>query len=428
MKFIFNLKEKLAHPGFQRYFKNTGWMFFGQMFSLLVAFFVGARIARYLGPENYGVLNYVLSFAGIFGTIASLGIDSILSREIITYPEQKNKLLGTGFGIKIFGGSLAFILASISVLLMENQFLIRLLVILYSSVYILQAINVISIYFQSEVKAKNNVKVQLAVTILSAVLKILMMILHKGVIFIVFVYIFDFIWQAIGFIWIYKRSNFKISNWSFDLPLAIKIWRNSWPLMLTAAVSFIYFKIDQVMIGRLMGKQEVGWYAAAVKIAEVSYFLPGIICGSLFPAIVNAKKVGVEFYHRRLKNFYLLMSIIPILINVPIMLLAEPIILILFGQDFIYSIGILKIYTWSSIGLFLGWAVQYHLTSENFIKTIFFTNLIAMITNIALNLVLIPKIGLYGSAYATLISYSILPLSVLILKIKKIENKIAINS
>jgi len=398
------------------------------MFSLLVAFFVGARIARYLGPENYGVLNYVLSFAGIFGTIASLGIDSILSREIITYPEQKNKLLGTGFGIKIFGGSLAFILASISVLLMENQFLIRLLVILYSSVYILQAINVISIYFQSEVKAKNNVKVQLAVTILSAVLKILMMILHKGVIFIVFVYIFDFIWQAIGFIWIYKRSNFKISNWSFDLPLAIKIWRNSWPLMLTAAVSFIYFKIDQVMIGRLMGKQEVGWYAAAVKIAEVSYFLPGIICGSLFPAIVNAKKVGVEFYHRRLKNFYLLMSIIPILINVPIMLLAEPIILILFGQDFIYSIGILKIYTWSSIGLFLGWAVQYHLTSENFIKTIFFTNLIAMITNIALNLVLIPKIGLYGSAYATLISYSILPLSVLILKIKKIENKIAINS
>ncbi len=417
-----NWREKIKnifnHYGFRRYLKNTSWMFFGQVFSLVVAFFVGARIARYLGPENYGVLNYVLSFAGIFGTIASLGVDNILSREIISYPEKKDKLLGTGFGIKIFGGFLAFILSTVFVLIFEQQALIRLLVILYSLVYILQAINVIGTFFQAEVKAKYNVKVQLWVTSISAVLKLLVMFLGGGVLWIFLIYIFDFIWQGIGLIWIYKRIGFKISYWKYDSSLAIKILKNSWPLMLTAAVSYIYFKIDQVMVGNMLGNREVGWYAAAVKIAEVSYFLPGIICASLFPAIVNAKKIGIDFYNRRLRNFYLLMAITPILINIPIMILARPIIIVLFGPDYSPSIEILKIYIWSSIGLFLGWAVQYHLTSENFIKTIFITNLLAMITNVVLNIFLIPRIGLYGAAFATLISYSILPLSVLVIKMK----------
>ena len=190
--------------------------------------------------------------------------------------------------------------------------------------------------------------------------------------------------------------------------------------MLAGAAGFIYLKIDQVMIGYMLGNYKVGIYAAAVKLVEVWYFVPGIICTALFPAIINAKKTSVDLYKNRLKNFYILMVIIPIIMAIPISLLAKPIIQIMFGNGYLESVLILKIYIWSSVGLFLGWAVGQYLMSENMVRTIFVLNLLAMILNIILNLILIPMFGIIGSAYATLISYMIIPLGVLILKYKKL--------
>src|SRR5574344_2906955 len=87
----------LNHDGFKRYFANIGWMFFGQMFSLLVSFFIGAWLARYLGPENYGIFNYAIAFAGLFVFVAPLGVDAILNRDLVAHPEQRDKLMGTAF-------------------------------------------------------------------------------------------------------------------------------------------------------------------------------------------------------------------------------------------------------------------------------------------------------------------------------------------
>jgi O-antigen/teichoic acid export membrane protein len=163
------------------------------------------------------------------------------------------------------------------------------------------------------------------------------------------------------------------------------------------------------MIGSMLGNREVGIYAVAVKLVEVWYFIPGIICSSLFPAIVNAKKAGVDIYKNRLKKFYILMFVIPMVMAIPISILAKPIIHIMFGNGYLESVGVLQIYIWSSIGLFLGWAVNQYLMSENSVKTIFWLNFLAMIVNIILNLIFIPTFGIIGSAWATLFSYFVVP-------------------
>lgn len=402
----------LSHEGFKRYFANTGWMFGGQMFSLVVAFFVGAWLARYLGPENYGVLSYAIAFVGLFGFIASLGVDGILSRELVKFPEKRDELLGTTFRLKLIGGTAAFLLAVLGAILIKTSPVIKLLIILFAFSFILQAINVISIYFQAEVKSKHNVKALIAATIISSVLKIAVILLAKGVIWIMVVYVLDSLWQGIGFMGAYKHYGLKIKSWHFDKSLAREILKGSWPLMLASAASFIYIRIDQVMIGAMLGNREVGLYAAAVKLVEVWYFIPMIICASLFPAIVNAKKTGPEIYRSRLKNFYILMAVIPIIIAIPIALLANPIISILFGSSYFGSVPILQIYIWSSFGLFLGAAVSQYLMSENLVKTIFWLNFLAMAVNIVLNLMFIPAFGLLGAAWATLISYLVMPAGV----------------
>lgn len=402
------------HNGFRRYFINTGWMFLGQIFSLIVSFFIGVWIARYLGPENYGILNYAVAFVGLFGFIASLGIDSILNRELIKTPEKRDVLLGTAFKLKVVGGIAALALAVISILMSQTTLLIQFLVIIFSFNFILQAINVISIYFQSKVESKNNVKVSIISTLISSVLKVGVILLDKGVIWIMLVYILDFVWQWINFVYVYKRQGLKIRDWKFDNDLAKKILKNSWPLILAQAAGYIYLKVDQVIIGLMLGNYEVGLYAVAVKVTEIWYFIPSIICSSLFPAIINAKLTDVKVYKKRLSNLYVLMFILSLIIAITITFLAKPIMTILFGNSYLESVAILKIYIWSSVGLFLTVAVNQYLISENSVKTIFWLNFLSMIVNIGLNIWLIPLIGLLGAAWATLISYFVIPVSIFV--------------
>jgi O-antigen/teichoic acid export membrane protein len=162
---IFALIEKFApiqlrwifsHGGFRRYFANTGWMFFGQMFSLLISFFIGAWLARYLGPQNFGVLSFSMSFAGLFSFLASMGIDGILNRELVKFPEKESELMGTSLGLKLIGGSAAFLLSISSAFIFEQDSFIRLLIILFSFTFILQATSVISTFFQANVWAKKD--------------------------------------------------------------------------------------------------------------------------------------------------------------------------------------------------------------------------------------------------------------------------------
>lgn len=407
-------KEIWAHQGFQRYFKNTGWMFFGQMTSLLISFFIGVWLARYLGPENYGVISYVVAFAGLFSFIASLGVDGILNRELVAHPEQRDELMGTAFRLKLFGGLLAFSVTIFAAFVFEQKLLIRILIILYSLVFIMQAINVISIFFQANVLSKNNVRSVLTATIISSFFKVILIVTGKGIVWLALIYFLDSVWQGLGYLWSYRRYNLKIKTWRYNKQLAKKIIHSSWFLMLSSASVYIYMKIDQVMIGHFMGEREVGLYAAAVRLVEVWYFIPVMICSSVFPAIVNAKNTNYTVYRKRLKALYLLMIAIALVIAIPSTILAPWAMSVLFGKEFIASTDILRIYVWSSIGFFLGWAINQYLLSENKTKTIMFYNLLSMMLNIGLNLILIPRLGLMGAAWSTLISYSVGPVVVLI--------------
>ncbi len=408
----------LEHEGHKRYFANMSWMFLGQMFSLLVSFFIGAWVARYLGPENYGVLSYSIAFVGIFGFIASLGVDGILNRELINTPEKRDELLGTAFRLKLFGGAVALVLAVASVLIFQTDPLMKILVSLFSFSFILQSIGIIGSYFNAEVKSKYNVKATLFATLMSSVLKVLIILSGKGVIWLVVVFVLDSLWQGIGLIRAYNYFGLKIKNWIFNKTLARSMFKNSWPLMLASAAGFILLKIDQVMIGSMLGNREVGIYAVGVKLVEVWYFIPGIISTALFPAIINAKKTGVELYKKRLNNFYILMVVLPIMMAIPITLLAKPIISIIFGSGYLEAIPVLKIYIWSSVGFFVGNAIGSYLMAENKVKTIFILNLVAMVVNLVLNIILIPLYGLIGASWATLVAYSIVPLWLFIINKK----------
>src|SRR5882672_10101224 len=97
---------ELVASRFRKYIENAFWLIFEKGFSLFVGLVVGVTVARYLRPEAYGLLNYSISFAGIFSAFSTLGIDQIIVRELAKEPEKQSELLGTGFIIKIAGSVL----------------------------------------------------------------------------------------------------------------------------------------------------------------------------------------------------------------------------------------------------------------------------------------------------------------------------------
>jgi O-antigen/teichoic acid export membrane protein len=246
---------------------------------------------------------------------------------------------------------------------------------------------------------------------LSSVFKILAIIFGLGVTWITLIYVLDGVWGGWGLILAYRKNGLRIREWKFNWKLALEILTDAWPLMLSGAAMSVYMKIDQVMIGNMLGETKVGLYAAAVKISEIWYFIPVIICTSLFPAIVNAKMSDKASYKKRLHDLYWLMFFLATALAVPISILAKPIVALIFGIRYLPAAGALQIHIWAGLGVFWGVALNQYLLSENrtFINLVL--TLSSAVLNVILNLYLIRNWGINGAAMATLISYLFVPVS-----------------
>lgn len=428
---FFNLIEKLIpkkwrwilnHGGFRRYLTNTGWMVFGNIFSLILSFLVGAWVIRYLGPEEYGILSYVLAFVGIFAFIASLGITSILQRELVNHPEKRDSILGTAFILRLGGGALAFLISVFIIFLLESSTLIKLLVLIQAFSLIFYSSEVITLFFASRVESKKSVQASILSGTISSLLKVILILSGAGIIWMMVVFVLDGFWLSVFLFLAYKRSGLKIRDWRFNKPLAKSILSSSWLLALTSASVLIYMRIDQVMIKRMIDAETVGLYASSVKIFEFTYIIPSLITFSLFPAILNALKVSYTAYRRRLRHMVALLSILSILVAGTITILSKPIILILFGPDYLESLNVLRIGVWSLLAVSLSYLVDKSLVAENRIKFYFIITLLGAIVNVVLNYLLIPIYGINGAAVSTIISYSLVAVLGLGVKKRKLAN------
>jgi len=411
------IKEKWQHAGFQKYLKNTGWIFSMKIFSMAASFLATLYIARNLGPTNFGQLSYATSFIGIFSFMASLGIDSVLYRELIKYPDRKREFLGSAFTIKISAGLISAILVSISALFWATDDVSKILIILLSGTFIFIPFQLIGYEFQARAKSKYPSIIAFLSTLILNTLKVIVIFSGKGVIYLALILLFEPILYAIFYWFIYeKQVGEKISQWIFDKTVALTLLKDSWPLIFSSAFALVYSEIDQILIKYMIDAKAVGIYDAAVRIAEGWYFVPNIIMASLFPAMINAKITSKEIYQKRLKKISLLLIATALVIAIPTTIFASFIIYIFYGNAFMGGVIILQIYIWSLIGTFLGSLVVNYIIAENYRKMSLLVNLAPMLVNVILDIIWIPKYGIMGPAYATLIAYSLSPLILLLFK------------
>lgn len=402
------LKSTLTHKGFRRYATNTIWLMAEKILRMFIGLFVGIWVARHLGPEQFGILSFAQSFVFLFTAIATLGLDTIVVRELVKDANRRDEVLGTAFGLKLIGALIILPIIALAVQLTSNDHYTNLLVFIIASAAVFQSFNVIDFYYQSRVLSKYAALANTVSLGVSSITKICLILNDGPLIAFAVVTIIDSAVLAIGFLYYYKKSTqLQISRWTFRWATAHTLIKDSWPLALSGLVVSIYMKVDQVMIKEILGAESVGQYAAAVRLSEPWSFIPVAIANSLFPAIVNAKSACKELYHARLQKLYMLMVWIAIAIALPITLLSDWLINLLYGAEYNTAENVLTIHIWT--GIFSSLLVvsgKWYIT-EGYTSLALFRNLSALLINIALNLALISKHGITGAAIASLISFAI---------------------
>lgn len=390
---------------FNKYFKNTGWLMFGKILSMVV----NLLTANYLGAISFGDLNFADALTAIIAAVGTLGLDSFIIREIIQNPDKKDEILGTSLYMRI-GVNLLLIPLSVLVYLIFHHFSgtssnsLTWIVFFLAFASFFKSFNVIDSYFQSQVASKYVVQVQNVCVLISAGVKILLVILGLPVIYFAVALCFDGLILAVGLVWMYHFRGNNMRNWYFRKERARSLLKQSFPLILSAVMVSIYMKIDQVML-KTVGSAEVGIYSAAAKLSEAWYFIPIAIVTSVFPAIIHARKTDLERYNRRMGNLYDLLIFISLPVAIFVSFFGSEIINLLYRNNQFEGAGpMLSIHIWSGVFVFLGSASTQYLLAEGYTLVSFQRTALGAVANVVLNLWLIPLYGGLGASIATLIA------------------------
>lgn len=401
------INSVIKHDGVRRYASNTSWMLSEKLLRLISGVLVGIWVARYLGPQQFGVFSYVLAFVALFSSIAKLGLDSIVVRDLINEPLKKDIYLGTAFWLKLCGAFISLGMVGIALLFTSNTATTNIYIWIVASGIVFQAFEVIDFYFQSKVLLKFVSICRLMQLIVSSLARIYLVVSGAELFWFVVVTCIDQITLAVSLYFVYRYQNNRDFLSRFNVNVARKMLAHSWPLIFSGFVVTLYMRIDQIMIKEILGEKEVGLYSAAVRLSEVWYFVPILITQSLFPAIVGAKKINEELYILRLQRLYTFMLWISLMIALPTALASNWIINFLYGAEFSEAGKILMIHTWAGVFVSLGVVSSSWLVSENMQKIALYRTLAGAITNVVLNFYFIPLWGIVGAAYATVISYMV---------------------
>ena len=388
----------------KKIFNNLSWLFFEKAVRILGSLVVGIWVARYLGPENFGILNYSIAYVALFILFVRLGLDQIVVREIVKRPEETDVLLGTSFCLKLIGAFVALILIYISLIFIKTDNLVNFVIFILAAGFLFESLNVIDFFYRSQMLSKYVVISKNIAFIISCLLKIYFILKDYDVLFFAAANTIDILLGAFFIIIIYKLTKKDIRKWHFNYNIAKKLLIFSWPLAISSFLISAHMKIDQVMIGNMLDKSDVGIYSIAVRLAEFWYFIPMIIINSLIPYFIELREINPPKYKARLIQLYGLSFWIGIFAGIFFVLLGDQIISVLFGVTYIGAYKALVINIWAGVFVAQAFARGIWVISENMQIYRIVSNLVALLLNLSLNFLLIPMLGITGAAISTLIT------------------------
>lgn len=386
-----------------KFIANTGWIIGGKVFQMVLALVIGMVSARYLGPTNYGVINYTLSFTTFFTALCTLGLNAVIIKELIDNPDQQGTILGSGIGIRCLSSLMSVVSILLLVFILNpNDPLLLIVAFLQAIALFFQSFDLIDYWYQSNLLSKYPTIIQSIAYIVVSLYKIYILISAKNVQWFAFSNSLDMILIAVLLFWSYNKHGGQKLIFSFQV--AKSLLSKSYHFILSGMMVAVYGQIDKIMIGKFMTTTDVGLYSTAINICNMWTFILSAIIDSARPVITEKKLTDSKAYIRRIKQLYAGVIWISIFVGLFVTVFGKWIIYILYGKEYIGATSALIIAIWYCAFSFLGVARSIWIVCED--KSKYEKKFAAWgaAINIILNLAFIPLWGINGAAIATLVT------------------------
>lgn len=386
---------------------NVAWQVGDKVLRLGVGLLITVKIARYLGPDQFGKWSYAIAFATLFGSFATLGLDNIVVRELVHSPTNKSRILGTAFVLKLVASTVAILVVTAAIAILKpNDAQIQLLVLLSAAAFLFQASNIVDFYFQAEIRSKYSVVAQNAAFLLMAAVKLAMLLNHASLMQFAIVTLCEAALTAVFLFLAFFAQHNTVRHWQFEVKRALKLLIDGFPIILSGLAVALYYKIGLLMISQMRGDAATGIYSAATRISEAWYFVPIALTASVFPMFVERRKHSEQEYLVATQKFYNAIVLLALAVALITTLTSHWVISMLYGARYDGAASILVLHIWAGLFVCLGLASGSTLTIQGLQKYNFYRTLIGCLCNILLNFLLIPRFSGVGAAAATIFSYA----------------------
>lgn len=428
------LKRKLeGHQSLVKVINNSGWLVLDKLLRGVITLMVGAWVARYLGPEQFGQLAYVLAYLAFFQVVANLGMDGIIVRDIAQIQAKHNiknsmlnvelnspnaslnmqhlmsteigTILGTAFTMRLIAGVGCWLLAIVGIGFTEGwQSQLLWLTVLAGGMLIFEAADTIDLWFQSQSQSKRTVWAKFIAHLVANGLKVVLILGKFPLVYFAGVMFVELAISAVALGYVYRQFPCGAA-WHKSIKEQGKaLIRQSWPYIFSGISIVIYMRIDQIMIKNMLGEKELGIYSSVMPFVMMWYLFPSIICLSVAPILSKTYVMDKNTYDQRLIKLFRILLLSSLGICLFMVSISKPITNLLLGDKYPGSHIVLSILIFTSIPVFLG-VGQGNWILNNNKQTLFLKQTIAgAIASIIFNYMLIPKYGVNGAALSAIIS------------------------
>ncbi len=386
----------------RRLLGNTSWLLLNQIFQMVISFFVGLLSTRYLGPSNYGSITYVSTYVSFFSSLCTMGMDTVVISKLVNYKERDGEVIVTATFIRGIAAIISILALSVVIYVADgNDASLQIIALILGFKLLLNAFTTVGYWYQYKLLSKKMVIIDMVAFVIGNAFRIWMLATEKNV-----------FWFAS------YTTVLVLLNVIVDVPVFLKdcktkkfiskemmkeLLRDCVPYMISGVMISLYSQVDIIMIKHMMnGTDYVGYYSVAYTICNLIAFIPQSISQSARPILMELKKEDNKSYNTRVTQTLSTIIWLAILYSVFITIFADVVIGILYGESFAPSSGVLKVLVWSTLFENLTRIRDMWFIGENESKYVAVLSFVGTIANVIVNAILIPIMGIYGAAIATI--------------------------
>lgn len=386
-----------------RVVKNAGWIMVGGIAQMLVSLIVGLLSARYLGPSNYGLINYAAAYTTFFTSVCTLGINSVIVREFVEAPEREGTILGTALLLRAVASLLSVVvIIGISLVADADDPTAKWVVALYTIGMLFRIFELFNYWFQSKLQSKTTAIASLIAYTVMAVYKVVLLVTQQSVIYFAFATSVEYICLAALLYLAYKRNGG--GKLAFSKQYGRSLLKKSYHFILSGLMIAIYGQTDKIMLRYMIDDAETGYYSTAVAVCSMWCFVLTAIIDSMYPTIMEAFQRDKAEFDKRNKTLYAIVFYLSMGVSLLLTVFGGPVVCLLYGREYLPAVAPLRVVTWYTAFSYLGVARNAWIVCMNRQRCLKYVYCAAAISNVLLNWLLIPLWGATGAAVASLIA------------------------